>query len=127
MIDRKTLKEIAKAKLEAAKILYNVGDYDTAGYLLGYVVECALKAAICKKLNLTAYPDTGKHTDVFASHVLDRLLMLSGHSNEIKLTKNQNLFNNWSILTKDWKPEIRYAVKVYTGSVIQDKLKALED
>ena len=52
MLTRKSLRSISGAKLEAAKILYNAGDYDTAGYLLGYVVECALKAAICKKLNL---------------------------------------------------------------------------
>ena len=99
MVNRNTLKEVAKAKLKAAKILHSAGDSDTAGYLLGYVVECSLKAAICKKLNLTNYPDTGRHTGVFAVHELDRLLILSGYSSEIELTKNPNLFNNWHRLT----------------------------
>ena len=127
MVTRATLKQVAKTKLQAAKILHAAGDSETAGYLLGYVVECSLKAAICKTLKLVEYPDTGQHTGVFASHSLDRLLILSGHSREDELTKNQNLFNNWSIVTKDWKPEIRYNVNTYATNIIADKIAALED
>ena len=54
-------------------VLFKAGDYDTAGYLIGYVVECSLKAMICKKLKLSQYPDSGHHHDVFSSHNLDRL------------------------------------------------------
>lgn len=127
MINRATLRTVAKDKLKAAKILFRAGDYDTAGYLIGYVVECGLKAMICKRLNLNDYPDTGKHTDVFASHALDRLLVLSGYSRDIDLTKNPNLFNNWSKLTKDWKPEIRYTKGAYSQALIYEKIAALED
>jgi len=127
MVNRVTLRNLAKQRLKAAKILFTAGDFDTAGYLIGYVVECGLKAMICKRLNLTEYPDTGRYTDVFASHVLDRLLVLSGYSSEIELTKNPNLFDNWSKLTKDWKPEIRYTQGVYSGSVIAEKIEALEN
>ncbi len=121
------LRQVVKTKLKAAKILFDAGEYTTAGYLLGYVVECSLKAVICKKLKLTNYPDSGKHFDIFASHDFDRLLMLSGYSEEITLTTNTTLFNNWSILTKDWKPEIRYSVTAYTANNIHDKIAALED
>lgn len=124
---RNDLKEVVKTKLKAAKILFNAGDYTTSGYLLGYVVECSLKAVICKKLKLAIYPDSGKHFDVFASHDFDRLLMLSGYSEDITLQSNPTLFNYWSILTKDWKPEIRYNNTVYTLNNIQDKITALED
>lgn len=127
MANRQTLRSVTRAKLKAAKILYDSGDSDTAGYLLGYVVECALKAAICRKLNLPEYPDASRHKDVFASHDLDRLLTLSGYSSEINLKANSKLFNNWSILTKDWKPETRYNENVYNQSVVQEKLNALED
>ena len=95
--------------------------------MLGYVVECSLKATICKKLKLVDYPDTGRHTSVFAVHELDRLLILSGYSNEIEFTRNPNLFNNWSILTKDWKPEIRYNIGTYAPAIINAKIAALED
>jgi hypothetical protein len=127
MVNRTTLRNLAKQRLKAAKILFHAGDFDTAGYLLGYVVECGLKAMICKRLNLTEYPDTGKHMDVFASHALDRLLVLSGYSSEIDLTKNPNLFDNWSKLTGDWKPEIRYTQGAYTKNIIARKITALED
>lgn len=127
MTNRSTLRSVAKAKLKAARILFDSGDYDTAGYLLGYVVECALKAAICKKLNLQDYPDTGRHRDVFASHDFDRLLTLCGSLNELNFAVNQNLSRNWSTLTKDWKPETRYNENVYSRDVVQEKLVALED
>jgi len=127
VVNRQILKSVARAKFKAAKILSNAGDYDTAGYLLGYVVECALKATICKKLNLTEYPDTGRHKDVFASHDFDRLLTLSGYSSHINLSVNPDLFQNWSILTQDWKPETRYSENVYSANTIQHKILALKD
>lgn len=127
MLNRIALKTATKAKLKAAKILFSAGDNDTAGYLLGYVVECSLKAVICRKLKISEYPDTGKFQNVFATHEFDRLLLLSGYSAEIDLSKNPSLFNYWSILTKDWKPDIRYNGNIYTSAVIQDKLNALED
>jgi len=127
VIDRQTLRSVSLAKLKAAKILFNSRDFDTAGYLLGYVVECALKASVCKRLNLNQYPDTGRHKDVFASHDFDRLLILSGHAKEIDLSVNPDLFQNWSILTKDWKPETRYNENVYNDHVVKDKIIALED
>ncbi len=127
MLNRTSLKTAAKAKLKAAKILFQAGDNDTAGYLLGYVVECSLKAVICRKLRINEYPDTGKFQNVFATHEFDRLLLLSGYSTEIDLVKNPSLFNSWSVLTKDWKPEIRYNMNIYTATAIQDKFAALED
>jgi hypothetical protein len=127
MLDRKSLKAVAMSKLKAAKILQSANDFNTAGYLLGYVVDCALKACICKRLNLSVYPDSGKHHDVFSSHDLDRLLVLSGHSEEIDLSKNKDLFNNWSTLTKDWKTSVRYDEKTYNQRNIDEKIIALED
>ncbi len=127
MVKREVFKRVAKKKLNAAKILYSAGDFDTAGYLLGYVVECSIKALICKTLKLDEYPDTGRHHDVFASHDFDRLILLSGYSKDIDLNANEDLFNNWSILTKDWKPETRYNEGVYSEALIKDKITALEE
>jgi len=108
MSDRNTFKTVAKAKLKAAKILYKAKDYSNAGYLLGYVLEAALKACICKRLRLSQYPDSGRHHDVFSTHNFDRLLILSGFSEHVDFMPNQNLLENWSTLTHDWRPSIRY-------------------
>lgn len=129
MIKRKTLKSLVSQKLKASKALYKAGEYDTAGYLLGYVVECGLKAMICKTLNLKEYPDTGRHYDVFARHSLDLLLILSGYSHQLDFTRksNQHLKNNWQKLTKDWSTDVRYKQGVYSQALIEEKLDALEN
>lgn len=128
MADRQSFKKLALARLRSSKLLYKYKDYDAAGYLIGYVVEFALKATICKTLNLTTYPGSGeKHFEVFATHNVDRLLILSGLSSEIDINKNRELFTNWSVLTSDWGPEVRYELSKYDKIKIENKLKALED
>ncbi len=51
---------MAAARLDEAKILYANSKYDGAVYLGGYVLKLALKARICKLLNLSQYPDKGQ-------------------------------------------------------------------
>ncbi len=127
MANRADFKKLCQARLKSAKILHQAGDYDAAGYLLGYVVEFALKAAICKRLRLVTYPITGdKNFDVFATHSFDRLLVLAGLSSDIDYNKNEELFQNWSILTQDWAPEVRYNLKSYDKLIIDSKINALE-
>jgi hypothetical protein len=127
MADRNSFKKITKSTLDAAKILYSSENYNISGYLLGYVIEISLKACICKRLQLSEYPESGIHHDVFSSHDLNRLLVLSGYSEEVNLSLNKDLFNNWSILTKDWKPSARYTENTYNKNNIEEKIKALED
>lgn len=50
--DYKTLKEIAETRLKESKLLYSHGYYSGSHYLAGYVIETALKATICKNLNI---------------------------------------------------------------------------
>ena len=71
------LKNIAKARLASAEILIKAKDWHGAAYMLPYALECALKAVICKTLNLMAYPDDYKSkTDVrsfFSTHLFLQL------------------------------------------------------
>ena len=57
MANHRELKEIAKSRLKAARMLIDKNDYDGAFYLMGHVVELSLKSAICKRLNFPTYPD----------------------------------------------------------------------
>ena len=116
-------------RLKEAKVLYEHNLYDGAAYLCGYVVEAALKAIICKNLNIEQYPDDGTMKTIFSSHDFDRLLLLSGLSKEINLsnTRNLKLFQNWSLLT-EWRPDRRYIpTGTYKKEQIRDMFKALED
>jgi HEPN domain-containing protein len=111
MANGKELKQISISRLKAAKILIENKDYDGAVYIMGYALECALKSAICKLLNLSSYPDKGGSRDIeniFKTHRFDVLLILSGMSNDFNLNTAPRRYENWSELTKKWSTEIRY-------------------
>ncbi len=108
MPTRIDLKTLAKLRLEEAEHLYRKGLYDGCVYLCGYVVEFALKARICKVLRLQEYPEKGEVGKVFRTHDFDVLRLLAGLQDEVTITKNKALFDNWSTATK-WKPDQRYS------------------
>jgi hypothetical protein len=126
---RRELQQIAHTRLKEAKVLFSAGLYDGAVYLCGYVIEAALKARICRHLQMKEYQDTGTMKNVLYSHDFDRLLFLSGLRNRINLAnkKRINLFKNWSLLTS-WTPEIRYSpVNTHDRQYAANLIKALED
>ena len=102
---RRQLQTLAKLRLHEAETLYNSGFYDGSVYLAGYAVELALKARICRLLGVGEYPlNVGQS---FKVHDLEQLRLLAGLSTEIDITKNKDLFDNWSKAV-DWDPEQRY-------------------
>jgi HEPN domain-containing protein len=107
-LTRDELKKLARLRLKEAEYLNKQGLYDGCVYLCGYVVECALKARICKFLGLSTYPSDGEHGRIFKTHNFGILKLLAGLEGEITITKNKALFDNWSTATK-WDPEQRYA------------------
>lgn len=124
----KDLKIIAEMRLDDAKALYHADRYDGAVYLCGYVLEIALKARICKLLNLTEYPCEGKFKQTYATHDFSVLLKLSGLEKEILLSKTKTpyLFISWSLVT-NWYPEMRYEVLNKSKKEVGDILVALID
>ena len=123
MLAKTDLQLLAETRLREAKVLKRNKLYDGAAYLCGYVVELSLKAAICSRLNINEYPDSGDLKKIFSSHEFDRLLLLAGLRDEISLTNSKKLFDNWSLLT-DWKPERRY---LPIGSYSESDVKAMLD
>jgi HEPN domain-containing protein len=129
MVTRKELQKLAKIRLSEAKTLYDKGFYDGSCYLAGYTMELALKARICKILDLIDYPDSGALGKTFKTHKFDTLIKLSGLENKFDTSKqsNQVLYDNWSLIT-DWSEEFRYK-PVGTNLKIkaQEIINALED
>ena len=76
-----------------------------------YVLECALKAAICKTLRLRNYPDKSgfdKRDNIFKTHNFDILLTLSGMEKDFSLrSASKKRYQNWSEATK-YKVDVRY-------------------
>jgi HEPN domain-containing protein len=124
---RKDLRELSRLRLREAQALYKAHLYDGCVYLAGYAVELALKARICRLLRIKEYPLSGDIGKAFKVHSLDQLKVLAGLSVEIDMSKNKELFDNWSKAV-DWDPEQRYEAPgkydAGTAKIILDSLTA---
>jgi hypothetical protein len=79
-------------------------------YLLGYSVECALKACIAKQFLLHDVPDK-KLVNSFYTHRLDDLLAVSGlkPAMDAQRKADQKFDFNWYIVL-NWSETARYEV-----------------
>jgi len=122
MVTRRELQQLACLRLEEAEALFSAGCYDGCAYLCGYVVELALKAAICSTLGVAEYPEKGSRLrESFKSHDFDDLKLLAGMDQAF--TASSTLLSNWSVASK-WKPERRYEIK---GTYNQAAAKGIMD
>ena len=120
------LKDLALLRLREAEALFAADFFDGCAYLAGYAVELALKARICKLLDIADYPSAGKLAKVYAVHDLDQLLLLAGLRKAVD-PSNKPLFDNWSTAAL-WKPERRYdAPGKATRQDAEDILNAIRD
>lgn len=120
MISVAELVNIARARIDDAKVLLAAGRFDGATYLCGYAVEVALKARICQVLNWPEFPSTSGEFQAYRSfqtHELDVLLRLSGQEARIK----ENHFALWNAVAV-WRVESRYNV---IGTVQQSDAAAM--
>jgi HEPN domain-containing protein len=104
MSTRRELQRLACLRLREAEALFNSGCHDGCAYLCGYVVELALKAAICATLGIGDYPDD-RLKGAFKTHDFDDLKLLAGM--EQAFTTTTALLTNWSIASK-WRSQRRY-------------------
>lgn len=72
------LKVLMTRHLVVAQTLKGKGKCGMVAYHLGYGLEFALKACICKHLNQSTYPTGGEDGKFFKSHSFQRLYLLSG-------------------------------------------------
>lgn len=124
-LTRKQLQELARLRIQEAEALYKARLYDGAVYLAGYAVELALKSRICKILKVAEYPDSGEIGKSFKTHKLEQLKTLAAVGVDITITKNKDLFDNWSTAV-EWDPEQRYtAAGKYTQKAAREVLDSI--
>ena len=129
MLTRNELKQLARMRLREAKVLFNEGFHDGACYLAGYVVELALKARICKILDLIEYPQSGEISRAFKTHKYDDLFKLSGLERKFNDARgtNSSLHGNWLLLI-GWTEEFRYRpIGSSSRKDAENIINALED
>lgn len=115
MASPKDLKDLAYQHLKTAECLMRAEDWSGAAYMLGYVLEFALKSAVCRTLNLLAYPSGETHSErvigFFKVHNFDQLQIISGTTDLFDSRGSKDAQRNWGDFTAyylgEW-PSMRY-------------------
>jgi hypothetical protein len=107
-MNRKVFQELTKVRVQEARILLEADQYPGAYYLIGYAVECALKACVSKQVKRYDFPDK-KFADKVYTHSLEALVGGAGLSPDFVRDRqaNRDLDANW-LVVKDWKESFRY-------------------
>ncbi len=120
MATRRDLQKLSCLRLKEAEALFSAACYDGCAYMCGYIVELALKAAVCATLGVEEYPE-GRLKGALRTHNFDDLKLLAGM--EQTFTTNPSRLANWSFAS-EWKPERRYEPQ---GTYDQVAAKAILD
>jgi hypothetical protein len=107
-MNRDTFQELTEIRVREARALLDADHYPGAYYLMGYAVECALKACVSKQVKRYDFPDKKLANEAF-SHDLERLVRIAGLAPvfEIDRLSNGDLELNWAVV-KDWSESSRY-------------------
>ncbi len=110
-MNRADFQNLAELRLADAKVLLESGRYEGAYYLIGYAIECALKAAVAKQTQQYDFP--ARNSDKIYTHDLNTLLKFSGFENDHSENSdvNEDFKLNWAIV-KDWREDTRYSLEI---------------
>jgi hypothetical protein len=111
-MNRTDFQQLADLRVREAEALRHAGHFEGAYYLLGYAVECALKACFATQIQQFDFPDRGLVNAAY-THNLENLLVVSGVKSlfDTAVVANRKLKNNWTTVT-DWKEDARYRANV---------------
>jgi len=114
-MNRGDLQELSELRLKDAEVLLEAQRWQAAYYLLGYSVECALKACVSKQFLPFEVPDKS-FVNRFYTHSLDQLLDISGVKSEMvkSFQADPNFSINWNTV-KDWTEQMRYELGINEG------------
>lgn len=111
-MNRTELQAVAAMRIDEAKTLLDAGQFSGAYYLVGYSVECALKACVARQVRRGDFPDKRLANEAF-THDLEKLVAVAGLKQGFETDRRANplLEVNWAIV-KDWTVATRYEVGI---------------
>ncbi len=126
-MDRNDLKTLADARVADAQALIAAGRWPAAYYLLGYAVECALKAVAAKRFREHEVPDKQVVIDFYTHDLKTKLLGVAelGRPLETRLTADPSFQISWKQVC-DWNEAKRYEPNIAEKSA-RDMLVAVTD
>ena len=122
-MNRKLFQTVSALRVQEADVLLKAGQYEGAYYLIGYAIECALKACVAKQVKQYDFPDKKIANEAF-THDLEKLMKVAGLAPEFDLDRKVNaaLDLNWAVV-KDWAESARYELGI-TSAQARDLFSA---
>ena len=107
-LNRAHLQRLARTRLLDARVLIKHRRYAAAYYIVGYAVECALKACIAKQTRRHAFPNRQLANDCY-THNIQKLVDLARLASPLERTRRADtqFGDNWAVV-RDWSFERRY-------------------
>jgi HEPN domain-containing protein len=127
-LNRIDFQNLAQERLDDGKAMLAAGRNSAAFYIVGYAVECALKACIAKKTGAGDWPPPANEIrDGYYTHDVKKLLRVAGLETDCRTrsASNVNFANNWATVS-EWNEERRYE----SGTSFQrasELINAIED
>lgn len=117
---------LADARVADAEALLRSSRWAAAYYLLGYAVECGIKACAARQFRQDEVPDKAVVND-FYTHRLDKLLRISGAQESLdSRTSTDMAFEvSWNTV-RDWNESARYDHSITEGEA-REMLVAVSD
>lgn len=122
-MNRTDLQNLAEERLADALSLLAVNRYGGAYYLVGYAVECGLKACIAKLTRAEDFYDKKLAGNIF-KHDLEELANYARLDMRQLGNADQALAANWAQV-KDWSEESRY--ETHTQQEAEQMIQAVQD
>jgi HEPN domain-containing protein len=108
-VNRADFQELAELHLQHARALLDAKLYSGAYYMCGYVVECALKACICKKTDQFDFPLSPEDSKKAWSHKFKSLISLAEIDAQLDAErKGDKILDVYWNLAGEWSEESRY-------------------
>jgi HEPN domain-containing protein len=111
-LNRADFQRLSRIRVAEANVLLDNGHLLGAYYLLGYAVECALKACIAKQVRRYDFPDRHIVNDSYTHNITD-LLSTAGLTRHLRIDAqiDKELDAHWAI-AKDWSEQSRYETAI---------------
>lgn len=111
MTTRAQWQQLAEDRVLDAQALAAAGRWSGAFYLIGYAVECGLKACVLARVGASpevVYQDRKFSNDAW-THDIERLVLLANLKavRDADAAASAPLYHNWQRV-KDWSEEARY-------------------
>lgn len=111
-MNKSDLEKLVEIRLLESETLLKSGSFQGAYYLVGYSLECALKACIAKQVNQYDFPNK-QFANQSHTHNLTELLGVAGLKQKLseKEKADTEFSINWAV-AKDWSESSRYECNI---------------